>query len=267
MQSDGNRGRNGRPLDEQIRAIDCRELLVVIGHAAADVRKLLRAPDTPEVHERVVRLALTLQPAVPIVTPIARILELKRQSLAARLLGATPVAVVTIEIAHRETGELCRATAAEGSLTCPGDHDVEAVIAGDVVADVRHLDDHTLVDQVRVGAAPAAPTVVGLVNLGCEAQLVALAAIAITRQAGFSVLVSGGGSKTHAQSRAHHERLVVGARGRGAAVADGRDVAVGQDVAVQVAALHTSVDGTLSWPRAAGLAAVPIAGGVSSLDP
>eukprot|EP00446_Apocalathium_sp_SHHI-4_P013644 CAMPEP_0177208734 /NCGR_PEP_ID=MMETSP0367-20130122/30649_1 /TAXON_ID=447022 ORGANISM="Scrippsiella hangoei-like, Strain SHHI-4" /NCGR_SAMPLE_ID=MMETSP0367 /ASSEMBLY_ACC=CAM_ASM_000362 /LENGTH=59 /DNA_ID=CAMNT_0018657737 /DNA_START=337 /DNA_END=513 /DNA_ORIENTATION=+ len=52
VQTDGSPCKKRSPLDEQIRALGRRELAVVLGHAAADVRKVLRAPDTPEVHER-----------------------------------------------------------------------------------------------------------------------------------------------------------------------------------------------------------------------
>mmetsp|Transcript_87547 Transcript_87547/g.282922 ORF Transcript_87547/g.282922 Transcript_87547/m.282922 type:complete len:218 (+) Transcript_87547:456-1109(+) len=217
MQSDGNCGRNRRPLDEQIRAIDRRELLVVIGHATADVRKLLRAPDTPEVHERVVRLALILHPAVPIEAPIASILELERQPFAARLLGAASVAVVAVEVAHREAAELSRATAAEGSLTCPGDHDVEAVVAGDVVADVRDLHDHALAHDRGVSASPR-PAAAVFVDLVGESELEALAAVRIAGEAVASR--NRRRSEAHAQRLARLEGLVVLAGSGAAARAD-----------------------------------------------
>mmetsp|Transcript_87549 Transcript_87549/g.282934 ORF Transcript_87549/g.282934 Transcript_87549/m.282934 type:complete len:225 (+) Transcript_87549:335-1009(+) len=217
VQTDGSPCSKRSPLDEQIRALGRRELAVVLGHAAADVRKVLRAPDTPEVHERVVRLALALQPAVPIVTPIARILELQRQPRATRQLGAAPVAVVTVEVAHRETGELCRATAAEGSLTCPGDHDVEAVVAGDVVANVRDLHDHALAHDRGVSASPR-PAAAVFVDLVGESELEALAAIRIAGEAVASR--NRRRSEAHAQRLARLEGLVVLAGSGAAARAD-----------------------------------------------
>eukprot|EP00446_Apocalathium_sp_SHHI-4_P018032 CAMPEP_0177287924 /NCGR_PEP_ID=MMETSP0367-20130122/74400_1 /TAXON_ID=447022 ORGANISM="Scrippsiella hangoei-like, Strain SHHI-4" /NCGR_SAMPLE_ID=MMETSP0367 /ASSEMBLY_ACC=CAM_ASM_000362 /LENGTH=140 /DNA_ID=CAMNT_0018745239 /DNA_START=229 /DNA_END=648 /DNA_ORIENTATION=+ len=104
----------------ELRALDLRKELVVLGHGAGELRELRGAAHAAEVDVGVVRLALVLEPVVPVVAPAASVLELGRQSVAAAPLGAASVAGVAIEVAGGEALELRRAAVGEGALPGPG---------------------------------------------------------------------------------------------------------------------------------------------------
>mmetsp|Transcript_87536 Transcript_87536/g.282873 ORF Transcript_87536/g.282873 Transcript_87536/m.282873 type:complete len:203 (+) Transcript_87536:532-1140(+) len=199
---------------------------------------------------------------VPIIPPLAARPQYLRQPRAALLLVAPAVFVRTIEVLLAEAVELCCASRVEDSLAGTRDLDVKAVLASNVLANVRDLHDHGLADQVRVRAPPV-PVWVDLVR---ELQLVALAAILVACQA--AVAAHGSGSKTHAQPPLDYERLVVGATRGASAIARGLHIGVEQlRSCVDVAREHRLVDTPLAGPGAARLAAVPIPSCPRPVDP
>jgi len=150
--------------------------VVIVRHGARDIREVLGAPNTSEIHERVVRLITLSEPAVPIVAPLASRPQLPRQSLTTRPLLTTTVVVVTVEIAALVARELYCATSSEDALPRRWNLDVEAVVSGDIAPDVRGLNYHALANEVWVRAAPIP------VPLSGESQFKALPAIGVARQ-------------------------------------------------------------------------------------
>merc|ERR1712113_703355 len=97
-------------IDLWVRAVINRRRL-------GDVRQMIGAPYTAEVHERIVRLSISLEPMIPIITPLTTIPQLLRQPCATRLVVATTIVVVAIKVfAGVRTAELCRTSFREDAL-------------------------------------------------------------------------------------------------------------------------------------------------------
>jgi len=152
---------------------------IIIWDGARDVRELLRAAHASEVHVRVVGLATSLEPVVPVIAPLATWPQIWRQTSATSLVEAATVVVVAIEIAAAVARELPRAPIGEEALPSARDLDVEAVVAVYVIADVRDLDDNSLADQRRVRPTP----ILRGMTLVDKLELVALPAIVVASEA------------------------------------------------------------------------------------
>mmetsp|Transcript_3140 Transcript_3140/g.8724 ORF Transcript_3140/g.8724 Transcript_3140/m.8724 type:complete len:248 (-) Transcript_3140:173-916(-) len=238
------------------------EEVIVQRRGAADVSECPWAPDTAELHPRVVGLPTAPEPMEPLIAPMATRLQGSRQSAATILAVAASVAVVTIEVARRKAWVLCCTTAAEDALAGTRDLDIEAVRASDILADVGDLHYHGLVHKAVVRAAPHAP----IVLLVHEAQLVALPAVFVAGEP----MAAADTSRCEAKSQVLvlEEGLVAAAAGGAAAVTDGPHPAVGEHLLrSSVARKHGPVDLALAWPGAARFAAVPVARGPGTLDP
>mmetsp|Transcript_14732 Transcript_14732/g.37778 ORF Transcript_14732/g.37778 Transcript_14732/m.37778 type:complete len:207 (+) Transcript_14732:402-1022(+) len=195
---------------------------------------MLGALDSAELDPRVVRAAHSLHPLVPLEAPQAARLQLLRQAFAAPLGVAPSIADPAIKVIDRCVRELCGASVGEDPLAGAGNLDVKAVVAGDVVADVRDLDDHRPAGQPRVRAAPLVAA--SLMVPGREEELKALAAVGVACQA--TRAAHGSGSKAHTEPLVEHPGLVVRAAGRAAALADGLLVRVFETLARLCVARH-----------------------------
>lgn len=180
---------------------------IIGGCGTGYVRQMLRALHTPEVDEWIVGLPTSFEPLVPIVAPFAANLEVRRQPVTTRLVDATAVIIVAIEVAAGVPWELSRTSVCEDALPCPRNLEVKAVITVDIVPNVRDLHHHTLANQIRVRAAPI-PIRMFLVH---EFELVALAAVRVTLEA--MATADCYCRKAHAQPSLHEKGLVVGTRG------------------------------------------------------
>jgi len=186
--------------------IDLRMRSVIIRQRTGDIRQVLRAAHTPEVHEWVVGLSTCFEPVVPIVAPFAARPQFLWQPLTTRLLEATTIIVVAVEIATGVPWELCRTSVCEETLPSSGDLKVKAVVAVHIIPDVRDLHNHALAYQFRVRAAPV-PIRMFLIQ---ELELEALPAVRVTREA--VVTADCYGREAHAQPRLHKKGPVVRTR-------------------------------------------------------
>mmetsp|Transcript_46931 Transcript_46931/g.135699 ORF Transcript_46931/g.135699 Transcript_46931/m.135699 type:complete len:233 (-) Transcript_46931:356-1054(-) len=203
-----------------------------------------------------------MEPAEPIVSPLASRLQVLGQSTASLLHRAPTIAIVAIKVPNRKARVLRCAPVAEYALASAWDLDVEAVRTRDVLANVGDLYYHCLVDQERVGTAPNS-TIMHLVQ---ESELVALSAIVVTCEP--MIPTHRCCSKSESQVCMREEGLVLLAAPSTAAVTHRPLTAIGEHVSCAgVACEHWLVHVALAWPSTAGLAAIPVTCGPCAFNP
>mmetsp|Transcript_29836 Transcript_29836/g.91358 ORF Transcript_29836/g.91358 Transcript_29836/m.91358 type:complete len:282 (-) Transcript_29836:263-1108(-) len=239
-----------------------RPVVVVESSGLRQIHELLGALDAAVAHERVVRLAVVLEPAVGgRVAPFAAAPQLFREPRAATDVVAAAVIIVAIEVAVGKARELLGTRRVEEALAGAGDLQIEGVLAADVEADVGHLHEVRPPHNLRMRAAAPRVPVFG------PLQFEALAAVVVALQSAF-VARDGGGGETHRDAFSECERLLIGTRRAVAAHAH----ALLERVQQRGARGHVAVprelgDAAFVVVRAARLAAIPVARRVSPVRP
>jgi len=176
---------------------------IVIGHRPRDVGQMLWTLHTPEVHKWIVGLTSLDKPSVPIVAPFAARPQCGGQARAAGSVVTAAVIFVTIEVLAGVTWKLARATICEESLPSARDLKIKTVVAIDIIANVRDLNDHAHAYEVRMRPAPP----VGEVDLFHELQFETLPTIGVPTET--MVATDSNRCETHAQAISDGKWLVI----------------------------------------------------------